>query len=308
MSMTSTGAVIGTPYYLSPEQARGQRDIDARSDLYTAGVIMFEAVAGEVPVRANTFNELLFKIALEPPPPLTRDAPNVDPTFSTLVEKAMATDREARFQTAPDLAQALERWLATAGHSPAAKAPEPALHVTGAKVTAEGTPTSSSFGRTATTLGTRRRFPRALLVAAALGLLAAVGMAARLLSTRSSTLAGVPSSAPGVPSYEVRVSQVPIPVVLPVEPPAVTAVPTTVTAPVDSPPTPPSPALTRATGGAQRTASPRPVSNAPGPAATPDAPAPNPPAASPPTPTPPAPSPASPPPTPAGRQRRDFGY
>src|SRR5690606_3685177 len=70
LSMTVTGAVIGTPYYLSPEQARGQRDIDHRSDLYTTGVIMYEAVSGTVPASADNLNELLFKIALESPEPL----------------------------------------------------------------------------------------------------------------------------------------------------------------------------------------------------------------------------------------------
>src|SRR6478609_5085049 len=64
-SMTRTGAVMGTPYYMAPEQAKGARDLDHRVDLYAAGVILYEAVTGEVPFNADTFNELLFKIVLE---------------------------------------------------------------------------------------------------------------------------------------------------------------------------------------------------------------------------------------------------
>jgi hypothetical protein len=116
-SMTRTGAVMGTPYYLSPEQAKGARELDARADLYAVGVILYEAVAGRVPFDGETFNELLFKIVLEPIPPLSTHVPDIDEHFAAIVEKSMARDPAARYQTAAEMKEALVGWL---GGQPAA--------------------------------------------------------------------------------------------------------------------------------------------------------------------------------------------
>ncbi len=110
-SMTRTGAVMGTPYYMSPEQAKGNRDVDHRADLYAVGVILYEAVAGEVPFNAETFNELLFKIVLENPMPLVEKVPGLDPSFAAIVEKAMAREPAQRYQTANELQEALAGWI-----------------------------------------------------------------------------------------------------------------------------------------------------------------------------------------------------
>ncbi|MFO0670154.1 MAG: serine/threonine-protein kinase [Polyangiaceae bacterium] len=125
MSMTRTGAVIGTPYYMSPEQAKGSKDIDHRSDLYSAGVVMFECVTGQVPFLADTFNELMFKIVLEPVPGPETIVPDLDPAFANLVKKGMAREAKDRFQSADEFMQALAGWLAGQGvqTSMAARAP-----------------------------------------------------------------------------------------------------------------------------------------------------------------------------------------
>jgi len=114
-SMTRTGAVMGTPYYMAPEQAKGARDLDHRVDLYAAGVILYEAITGEVPFNADTFNELLFKIVLEAAKPVEQVVPNMDPNFAAIVNKSMAREPSQRFQTAREFQQALEQWAAGAG-------------------------------------------------------------------------------------------------------------------------------------------------------------------------------------------------
>ncbi len=110
MKMTRTGAVMGTPYYMSPEQASGSREADARSDIYAIGVIFYEAVTGHVPFDAPTFNQLLFKIVLSEPPPPRSSVPDLDPAFETIILKAMARDVAQRFQSTEEFTRALEAW------------------------------------------------------------------------------------------------------------------------------------------------------------------------------------------------------
>src|SRR5262245_13258626 len=114
MSMTKTGAVMGTPFYMAPEQARGGK-VDIRSDLYSVGVVVYQAVTGRVPFHAETFNELVFKIALESPEPAELVAPGLDLRFAQLIARAMMRDVNARFQAARDFQAAVAKWMAAAG-------------------------------------------------------------------------------------------------------------------------------------------------------------------------------------------------
>jgi serine/threonine-protein kinase len=107
---TRTGMIIGTPLYMSPEQARGLSEADSRTDLYAVGVILYEAVTGRVPFTGASPTDLLFQIALSTPPPIPSLVNDVDPAFCSIVEKAMARDPGARFQTGAEFIAALDAW------------------------------------------------------------------------------------------------------------------------------------------------------------------------------------------------------
>ncbi len=110
MSMTRTGAVMGTPYYMSPEQAKGAGGVNHLSDLYSMGVIAFESLTGRVPFEGTTFNDLMFKIVLSDMPSLEEAVPGIDPGFAAIVKRAMARDGSYRYQTAKEFIAAIDEW------------------------------------------------------------------------------------------------------------------------------------------------------------------------------------------------------
>jgi serine/threonine-protein kinase len=116
-NVTQTGALLGTPIYMSPEQARGERSVDHRTDIYAVGVILYRAISGRLPFEGENFQQLLFKIALEPPPPLAELAPEIDATFRGIIEKAMAKAPADRFADAREFQRALVDWVRVQGRS-----------------------------------------------------------------------------------------------------------------------------------------------------------------------------------------------
>jgi eukaryotic-like serine/threonine-protein kinase len=107
-ALTKTGVVMGTPYYVSPEQARALKDLDARTDLYSCGVLLYEALTGELPFEAEHFHALLLRIVRGNPTPPSKLRPEISPVLEQVVLKAMAVDRNARYPTASDMGRALE--------------------------------------------------------------------------------------------------------------------------------------------------------------------------------------------------------
>ncbi len=108
LDLTRTGMVMGTPYYMSPEQARGDRDLDTRVDLYACGVILYEALTGRRPFVAANYNALLLQILTATPRPARDLRPAMPAGFETVIEKAMERDREQRYRAAGELEGDLE--------------------------------------------------------------------------------------------------------------------------------------------------------------------------------------------------------
>src|SRR5207253_2638529 len=100
--LTDPGRVLGTPAYMSPEQARGQ-DLDARTDIWSLGVVLYEMVAGRAPFRGETKSHTVVSILETEPPPLTTFAPETPAELQRIVRKALTKDRDSRYQTARDL-------------------------------------------------------------------------------------------------------------------------------------------------------------------------------------------------------------
>jgi serine/threonine protein kinase/ketosteroid isomerase-like protein len=105
-AVTNTGAIVGTPRYMAPEQCAGA-EVDARSDIYSLGVILFEMLAGRPPFDAPSATALALKQVQEPPPPLKSLRADAPDELARLVMHALAKDPAARPQTAGELARAL---------------------------------------------------------------------------------------------------------------------------------------------------------------------------------------------------------
>jgi serine/threonine protein kinase len=124
LDLTRTGMVMGTPYYMSPEQARGERNLDARVDVYACGVVMYEAIAGKRPFLAPNYNALLLAIINNTAKPLRQIRPKTPPELEAVIMKAMAKNRADRFPTAKQFLRELTPNLPLAD-APGARLPPP---------------------------------------------------------------------------------------------------------------------------------------------------------------------------------------
>ena len=105
--LTMLGTTLGSPYYMSPEQAMGKRDVDPRTDVFALAAITHELATGEVAFGGDQIAEILHKIVSEDPPPVSIANPDYPWAFDAVVRKGLQKDKQERFGSSADLAQAM---------------------------------------------------------------------------------------------------------------------------------------------------------------------------------------------------------
>ncbi|HEX5085332.1 MAG TPA: protein kinase [Blastocatellia bacterium] len=120
--LTRTGAVVGTPHYMSPEYCLGE-ELDGRSDIYSLGIVLFEMLTGVVPFDSPTPTAIVIKHVNDPPPPPRMLNPNISPAVESVALRALEKQRDARPQTAGEMAKELIAAASGAG----LEAPHPAM-------------------------------------------------------------------------------------------------------------------------------------------------------------------------------------
>lgn len=109
--LTEAGMMVGTPYYISPEQCRGE-PLDPRADIYSLGIILYELLTGNVPFRGRTLSAVIIQHATEPPPSIRKVRPDITEAVETAILRSLSKDRNKRPATAREMGQELEQALA----------------------------------------------------------------------------------------------------------------------------------------------------------------------------------------------------
>jgi serine/threonine protein kinase len=165
--MTRTTAVMGSPLYMPPEQMAASRNVDARSDIWALGVILYELLTGKAPFFGETLPEVCMKIATEPPPPIRSLRPDVPPEVEAVILRCLEKDRERRYGNIAQFAHALvdfgpkrarssveriTRTIQAAGLSASALDLPPSSDASSgaAQAATAGTGTAAPWGRTTT--------------------------------------------------------------------------------------------------------------------------------------------------------------
>ncbi len=114
-STLSQDVLLGTPHYISPEQAMGNRDLDARTDLYSLGIVLYELIVGRVPFSADTPYAVIHDQIYRPLPKPSEINPEITPQIDAVLEKALAKHPADRYATATEMIDAFRRALDNSG-------------------------------------------------------------------------------------------------------------------------------------------------------------------------------------------------
>ena len=243
---TKTGALLGSPHYMSPEQVRSSHKVDHRTDVWALGVIAFEAMTGRLPFSGDEVGEVLVEVCTAPIPRPSSIAPDLGPDVDRFFDRALAREPEQRFQSVGELLGALAA-LAGAAQAPAAMAPQPLVPAgaTGVTTAPSHTP-APSMGTLSPSEHTQRRpaapsrGARMAILLTLSGVVLVVGVAG-FLAVRSTPGADGADVQPSQPSQGIATaspelpgapaSAAPTPSVSPAPPPSEEPAPTATAAP-----------------------------------------------------------------------------
>lgn len=198
LPLTKTGATFGTPVYMSYEQLSGESDLDVRTDIYSFGVVLYEALTGRLPYEAETFPAVIMKIATEPPLPLREHNPSMPVGLERIIMNALRKEREKRMPSVDALRALLEPYLEDGSLrralGPPVSNPDRSLerHKTFTP------PVSGLAHSTFPKMLERALHMRVVLLLSGLALFAALATIAFKLSTNGAPTARVPAKAPAV--------------------------------------------------------------------------------------------------------------
>lgn len=218
-AMTDTSMMMGSPLYMSPEQMHSSRDVDARTDIWAVGVILYELLTGKPPFTGESLPEVCTKASSHPPPPLAEYRPELPAELEAVILKCLAKDREQRYRNIAELAAALapfgpkraralveriSRIIQAAGLSQSALALPPSSDPSQPSSTPEGT--FAAWGQT----GVAKKWgrPSALIAAGIVG----VGVVALLIGPHKGTASNsaVGSIQPATSIYRAEPTALPI--------------------------------------------------------------------------------------------------
>ena len=187
--LTTTGLVLGTPYYMSPEQARGDTQIGTAADLYAFGVIMYEMLVGTVPILGDNYNQLMYRVMTGEYARPREKRPELPEELERIILQAMALDPKQRPASAAQLEQMLLRFCGPSFRESMERITSPVFKQSSPQLPGASMNLNPGTGTDRTVLatppGAAPKKSRAMLIVLGLGLVAGLGIGAAVLMGRS---------------------------------------------------------------------------------------------------------------------------